>query len=344
MIASAALLASAVPAFADPSRSPPKQAEAQSVLGQIQQLDASLERAVEAYNLANDQAVRASRHDLRRTCASSDDRQGEPAGRRRQLSARLVTIYTSGEDELDARRPARRREPRRHAEPDRDRQQRLGAGLAGDRRGHAFPSARCSSGSELKHAQAEQAQVVAERAARKLRSSPSSPSASSCSTRSSGEIAQLQARGARAAGRLAAAGSASARQPQRSCTRRRSRRRHRRRGARAHAERRRAPGALRRRRRDRDAVPRHAVRLGRRLAGRLRLLRASSMYVFAQVGVSLPHNAAAQYSYGTPVSRRPARSPATSSSSTGSATSASTSAAASSSTRRTRATWSRSRR
>jgi cell wall-associated NlpC family hydrolase len=27
------------------------------------------------------------------------------------------------------------------------------------------------------------------------------------------------------------------------------------------------------------------------------------MYVFAQVGVSLPHNAAAQYAYGTPVSR-----------------------------------------
>jgi cell wall-associated NlpC family hydrolase len=27
------------------------------------------------------------------------------------------------------------------------------------------------------------------------------------------------------------------------------------------------------------------------------------MFVFAQVGISLPHNAAAQYSYGTPVSR-----------------------------------------
>jgi cell wall-associated NlpC family hydrolase len=27
------------------------------------------------------------------------------------------------------------------------------------------------------------------------------------------------------------------------------------------------------------------------------------MYVYAQIGVSLPHNAAAQYGYGTPVSR-----------------------------------------
>ena len=63
-----------------------------------------------------------------------------------------------------------------------------------------------------------------------------------------------------------------------------------------------------------------------------------TMYVYAQVGVSLPHNAAMQYSYGAPVSRenlaarrprllqraRPRR--------------ASTSAAASSSTRRTPAT------
>ena len=69
---------------------------------------------------------------------------------------------------------------------------------------------------------------------------------------------------------------------------------------------------------------------------------ASSMYVYAQVGVSLPHNAAAQYGYGSPVSSA-ISSPATSSSSRASATSASTSAAASSSTRRTPATSSRSR-
>ena len=67
-----------------------------------------------------------------------------------------------------------------------------------------------------------------------------------------------------------------------------------------------------------------------------------SMYVFAQMGVSLPHHAASQYGMGSPVSRSEL-APATSSSSTGSATWASTSAATSSSTRRTRATWSRSR-
>ena len=62
-----------------------------------------------------------------------------------------------------------------------------------------------------------------------------------------------------------------------------------------------------------------------------------AMYVYAQVGVSLPHHAASQYSYGVP-SRAISSRPATSSSSTGSGTWASTSAAASSSTRRTRAT------
>ena len=59
---------------------------------------------------------------------------------------------------------------------------------------------------------------------------------------------------------------------------------------------------LRRCRLDRAPVPRRPVRLGRRepLDG-IRLLRASSSYVYAQVGVSLPHHAASQYGYGTPV-------------------------------------------
>jgi len=53
-MSSAALLVSAVPAFADPSSISAKEAEVQSVLNQIEQLDGSLERAIEAYNLATD--------------------------------------------------------------------------------------------------------------------------------------------------------------------------------------------------------------------------------------------------------------------------------------------------
>ena len=44
------------------------------------------------------------------------------------------------------------------------------------------------------------------------------------------------------------------------------------------------------------AVPGHAVRVGRREPRRVRLLRPD-MYVYAQLGVSLPHNAAAQYGW-----------------------------------------------
>ena len=61
-------------------------------------------------------------------------------------------------------------------------------------------------------------------------------------------------------------------------------------------------GALRRRRRDRDAVPRHAVRLGRRQPGGFDC-SGFIMYVYAQMGVSLPHHAASQYGMGSPVSR-----------------------------------------
>ena len=58
----AAFALTAASATADPSVAS-KQAEAQSVMGQIQQLDGSLERAVEAYNLANVKLARI-RHDL----------------------------------------------------------------------------------------------------------------------------------------------------------------------------------------------------------------------------------------------------------------------------------------
>ena len=67
------------------------------------------------------------------------------------------------------------------------------------------------------------------------------------------------------------------------------------------------------------------------------------MYVYGRLGVSLPHNAAAQYRWARRCRATPS-SRATSCSSTASATSASTSAAARSSTLRTPAPWCRSAR
>jgi len=87
----------AVPASADPTVAS-KRAEAQSVLGQIQQLDSSLERAIEAYNLANVR-LRRIKHDLSSNTDALVVAKKSLKKAQRQLSVRLVDIYTSeGQD------------------------------------------------------------------------------------------------------------------------------------------------------------------------------------------------------------------------------------------------------
>jgi len=71
-----------------------KQAEAQSVMQQIQGLDSSLERAIEAYNLANVQLNRI-RHDLASNGHALVVARKSLKVSQRQLSTRLVEIYTS---------------------------------------------------------------------------------------------------------------------------------------------------------------------------------------------------------------------------------------------------------
>jgi peptidoglycan DL-endopeptidase CwlO len=95
VIALAAVFAlAAVPAFADPTIAS-KQAEAQGVLGQIQQLDSSLERAVEAYNLANLKLARIKR-DLAMNAHRLAIARRSLKNAQRRLSSRLVDLYTSG--------------------------------------------------------------------------------------------------------------------------------------------------------------------------------------------------------------------------------------------------------
>jgi peptidoglycan DL-endopeptidase CwlO len=87
----------AAPASADPSVAS-KQAEAQSVLGQIRQLDSSLERAVEAYNLANVKLERI-KHDLSWNTRSLAVAKKSLGHAQTELSSRLIDLYTSeGED------------------------------------------------------------------------------------------------------------------------------------------------------------------------------------------------------------------------------------------------------
>jgi cell wall-associated NlpC family hydrolase len=96
LITSAAFLASAIPAFADPSSISAKEAEVQSVLNQIDQLDGSLERAIEAYNLANDK-LQAIQGELQVNLRELHIARANLKRSQVALSRRLVTLYTTGD-------------------------------------------------------------------------------------------------------------------------------------------------------------------------------------------------------------------------------------------------------
>jgi cell wall-associated NlpC family hydrolase len=96
-LAIAIALAAASSSTADPTVAS-KQAEAQSVMSQITALDGSLERAVEAYNLANVKLARI-RHDLSENTSALATAKKSLKRAQHQLSARLVAIYTSGDNQ-----------------------------------------------------------------------------------------------------------------------------------------------------------------------------------------------------------------------------------------------------
>jgi peptidoglycan DL-endopeptidase CwlO len=83
----------ATPAIGDPSIAS-KQAEAQSVMDQVHQLDASLERAVEAYNFATVKLNKV-RADLKANHAQLQVAKHSLTRARETLSARLVSLYRS---------------------------------------------------------------------------------------------------------------------------------------------------------------------------------------------------------------------------------------------------------
>jgi cell wall-associated NlpC family hydrolase len=83
----------ATPAVGDPSIAS-KQAEAQSVMGQVQQLDSSLERVIQAYDLATTKLNKV-RADFNANHAQLQIAKKSLKRAQDALSARLVSLYTS---------------------------------------------------------------------------------------------------------------------------------------------------------------------------------------------------------------------------------------------------------
>jgi len=90
-----AALTAASPLHASPGTVSSKQAEAQSVLAQIQGLDANLERAVDAYNLANEKLA-GIEGDLRENKAELKLARSNLRHAQTMLNQNLVEMYTSG--------------------------------------------------------------------------------------------------------------------------------------------------------------------------------------------------------------------------------------------------------
>ena len=289
-------LVAAPAAHATPGSISSKEAQAQGVLAQIQGLDGNLERAVDAYNLANEKLgqietdLRENKAQLR--LARKNLKQSEAL-----LSARLVELYTSGDenlgldvllgassiDELISRIDTMNRVSDQSTEV--------------LRRVKVFRAAVKHRRARLKTAHVQQAELVAERSAQKASIEGQLAERRQLLSSIKDQIAEMQAAeqarqaelAAQARARLQTAGAtvldASA-------------------GAVVDPPATYAPP---------PGKYGGVVGIAMQYLGIPYVYGGASpagfdcsgfvMYVFGQVGVSLPHNAAAQYGYGMPVSR-----------------------------------------
>ena len=295
----AAALVVASPSWAAPGSVSSKQAEARDVMAQIQGLDGNLEHAVDAYNLAN-QRLAGIENDLRTNKLELKLAKANLKHAQRQLNAHLIAMYTSGSQDTGL-------------------EVLLGATSMDDLLSRLDTMSRVSNQStdvlrqvkvfrakvkeehaRLQTAHVQQAKLVAERSAEKASIQGQLASRQQLLSSIKSEITQIQAA---EQARQAAARSAG---PHPVGVDRRD-------GAERQC------GAI-------SSSPQPApvyapppskyggvVGIAMQYLGTPYVYGGASpggfdcsgfvMYVFNQIGVSLPHNAAAQYGYGMPVSR-----------------------------------------
>jgi peptidoglycan DL-endopeptidase CwlO len=292
-LAAAALWAS--PAAADPSSLASKEAQAQRVLGQIRSLDSSLSRAIEAYNLANIELDRIegdlAENRVRLAIAKKNLRRAQSA-----LAHRLVTIYVSGSTNstLEVLLGARTLDDVLSRIETANRVSSQDASVLGAV--EVFRAEARARARKLKRARARQARLVRERASHKASIEAQLGERQQLLSSIKGEIARIQA--AEQARQEELARQARARitieptfTPSRIVA------------TVASAETLTAP----------PSRYGGVVGIAMQYLGIPYVYGGASpsgfdcsgfvMYVYAQVGVSLPHNAAMQYGYGTPVDR-----------------------------------------
>jgi cell wall-associated NlpC family hydrolase len=273
-----------------------QQARAEQVLAQVQQIDAQLEHAVDAYNLANikldgiEKDVEANRRYLVRARANLGTA-------RKRLEDRLVDLYTNGEDSstVAVLLGATSLDDLLERIDTANRVSEQDASVLGEVIRHRREAQRRAR--QLAGMQARQRQIVAAREAERASIEQQLAERQALLSTIRTEIARIRAeeRARQAALARQTRASLPVQQPLDDSI-----------GASAVS----ADGAT-------IAPPSRyggVVGIAMRYLGTPYRWGGSSpstgfdcsgfiMYVFAQVGVSLPHNAAAQYGYGTPVSR-----------------------------------------